>query len=88
MYRCGQGPLRGPCPSALGFGLMNGRALPCVAEALHIDAAESIFAQGWQLILDWALIFMLMVFIFMLSTAVSPSICMSPSCCRHVSFLC
>ena len=30
---------------------------------------------------------MLMVFIFMLSTAVSPSISMSPSCCRHVSFL-
>ena len=27
-----------------------------------------------------------MVFIFMLSTAVSPSICMSPSCCRHVFF--
>ena len=27
-----------------------------------------------------------MVFVFMLSAAVSPSISMSPSCCRHVSF--
>ena len=37
--------------------------------------------------LDWALVFMLRGFIFVLSIAMSPSISMSPSCCRHVCFL-
>ena len=45
-------------------------------------------ARAGRGISDWALIFMLMVFIFMLSTAVSPSISMSPSCRRYISFLC
>ena len=52
-----------------------------------IHASNSLVMYIYIYILDWALIFMLMVFVFMLSTAVSPSISMSPSCCRHVCFL-